>query len=217
MCTGQGMFLNPTMPRHPRYRTILSRLKNGASLIDVGTFVGQDLRKLVFDGVPSTNLYGVDIVNHWETGYEMYRDRDKFHAHYIECDILNPSLGLKELNGKADIIWITHVLHQWTWEGQVLAAKSLVNLSRVGTIVAGYQVGAGVATFQARTELMKADSFLHDPASFAKMWDEVGAETGSKWETTAGFKTIEEMGWEAEDMPEKTGRKILEFTVERVE
>lgn len=205
------------MPRHPLYHSILSRLNDGASLVDVGTFIGQDLRKLVFDGAPSTNLYGVDIVNHWETGFEMYQDREKFHAQYIECDILDPNLALAKLNGKMDVIWITHLLHQWTWEGQVLAAKNLVSLSRVGTIVVGYQVGAGPAKFQGKTELMKADSWLHDPESFAKMWEEVGEKTESKWKTTAEFKTIKEMGWEPEDMPESTGRKILEFTVERVE
>ncbi|KAF7855967.1 hypothetical protein EAF04_009923 [Stromatinia cepivora] len=154
MCTGQGIFLNPSIPRHPLYRTILSRLNDGASLMDVGTFIGQDLRQLVYDGAPSTNLYGVDIVNHWETGYEMYRDKEKFHAQYIECDILNPNPALGKLNGKMDIIWVTHVLHQWTWEGQVLAAKNLLTLSRVGTIVAGYRVGAGPAKFRGRTELM---------------------------------------------------------------
>ncbi|KAJ8060778.1 hypothetical protein OCU04_011081 [Sclerotinia nivalis] len=91
MCTGQGIFLNPSIPRHPLYRTTLSRLNDGASLMDVGTFIGQDLRQLVYNGAPSTNLYGVDIVNHWETGYEMYRDKEKFHARYIECDILSPN------------------------------------------------------------------------------------------------------------------------------
>ncbi|PQE20891.1 methyltransferase domain-containing protein [Rutstroemia sp. NJR-2017a BBW] len=215
MCTGQGIFLIPSMPGHPQHSTILSRLKNGATLVDVGTFIGQDLRQLVVDGAPSNNMYAVDIVNHWDTGYEMYRDRDNFHAHYIECDILKPNPALKELNGKMDIIWITHVLHQWTWEGQVLAAKTLVDLSRVGTIVAGYQVGAIVAMFAPRTELMKGDSFLHDPESFARMWDEVGAETGSKWKTTGKLKTTDDMGWTPEDLPTK-GRRILEFTAERV-
>ena len=42
------------------------RLKKGASLVDVGTFIGQDLRRLIVDGAPSTNLYAVDIVNHWD-------------------------------------------------------------------------------------------------------------------------------------------------------
>lgn len=80
------------------------RLKKGASLVDVGTFIGQDLRRLIVDGAPSTNLYAVDIVNHWNVRSDMFRDRDRFHAHYIETDILYPSPALQELNGKMDII-----------------------------------------------------------------------------------------------------------------
>lgn len=215
MCTGQGLFLDPTISKHPAYNTILERLKNNAKLIDIGTFIGQDLRRLVIDGAPSSNIYAIDIVNHWDVGFEMYRDQEKFHAHFIKTDILYPNSELQELNGKMDIIWITHVLHQWTWEGQVLAAKSLVQLARVGSLVAGYQVGLEVGTHQPATELMKADSFLHDPASFARMWEQVGEETGSKWRTEARLKTVGEMGWQTEDLP--ASRRILEFSVERVE
>ncbi|KAF4629022.1 hypothetical protein G7Y89_g9133 [Cudoniella acicularis] len=214
MCTGQGIFLNPSIPRHTSYPTILSRLKNGATLIDIGTFIGQDLRQLVLDGAPSTNMYAVDIVNHWDTGFDMYRDREKFHAKYIECDILHPSLELKELDGKMDIIWVTHLLHQWTWEGQVLAAKSLAALSRVGTLVCGYQVGADVETFQKATELMKGDSLLHDPKSFERMWDHVGEEMGMKWKTAVEYRSAEQMGWEPSDLGP---RRLIHFTAERVE
>lgn len=214
MCTGQGLFLDPTISKHPAYSNILSLLKNNATLIDIGTFIGQDLRRLVVDGVPSINIYAVDIVNHWDVGFEMYRDREKFHAHYIESDILHPSPALQELNGKMDIIWITHVLHQWTWEGQILAAKSLIQLTHVGTIIAGYQVGLEAGAHQTATQLMKADSYLHDPKSFERFWDEVGEETGSKWRTEARLKTVDDMGWTREDLP--ASRRILEFTVERI-
>lgn len=57
---------------------------------------------------------------------------------------------------------------------------------------------------------------MHDPESFAKMWDEVGEMTGTVWKTRAGFKTLEEMGWVPEDMPEYTGSKMIEFAVNRV-
>lgn len=67
------------------------------------------MRRLVFDGVPSANLYGIDIVSHWDVGYALYRDRGRFEAHFIEADILssdkNPALqGLK---GHMDIISIS--------------------------------------------------------------------------------------------------------------
>ena len=215
MCTGQGLFLDPSMPRHPSYNTILERLRKGATLVDVGTFIGQDLRRLAVDGAPSTDMYAIDIVNHWDIGFDMFRDRDKFHAHYVEVDILHPSSTLQELDGKVDIVWITHVLHQWTWEGQIMATRNLVSLSRLGTLVAGFQVGADVARHQGPTKLMKGESFLHDPVSFAKMWDQVGEETASRWRTEVKYRTLGSMGWGDEDLP--GDKRVLEFIVERVE
>jgi SAM-dependent methyltransferase len=107
-----GSFLDPMIARSPAYQTIISRLQEGASLLDVGCFVGQDLRRLVFDGAPPENLYSVDIVSHWEVGYDLFRDTDKFSAKFMETDIMNPNDDLKVLTGKIDIISVTHVLHQ---------------------------------------------------------------------------------------------------------
>ena len=109
----------------------------------------------------------------------------KFHAHNIETDILYSSPALQELNEKVDIIWVAHLLHQWAWEGQVIGAKSLAALSRLGATVAGYQVGAEVAAYLAPTELMKSECFGHNQASFARMWDQVGEDTQLKWHTSS--------------------------------
>jgi hypothetical protein len=57
--------------------------------MDVGCFLGGDLQHLVFDGVPSKNMYGVDIVSHWDVGYSLFKDKDHFKGHFIEADILS--------------------------------------------------------------------------------------------------------------------------------
>jgi SAM-dependent methyltransferase len=216
MCTGQGLFLTNSITLHESYSTILERLKNGATFVDIGTFLGQELRRLVVNGAPSENMYAIDIVNHWDIGYDMFRDKDKFHARYIEADILHPKSALQELNGKMDIIWVCHVLHQWTWEGQVSVAKNLVALSHKGTLLAGYEAGHEVATHVEPNHLMKGESFLHDPASFVKMWDQVGKETDTKWETKVQYRALSEMGWEPHDFP-TPGRRVIHFVAERLE
>lgn len=104
------------LPKCPAYDTIIRRLQGGDCLLDVGYFLGQDLRRLVADGAPADRLYAVDVVNHWDLGYEMFRDRHRFSAHYIETDILSPNKKLEHLQGSIDIISITHVLHQWEWD-----------------------------------------------------------------------------------------------------
>jgi hypothetical protein len=59
--------------------------------MDVGYFLGGDLQHLIFDSAPSENMYGVDIVSHWDVGYSLFKDKDKVHfkGHFIEADILS--------------------------------------------------------------------------------------------------------------------------------
>lgn len=49
---------------------------------------------------------GVDIVNHWDLGYEFFNDKDRFLASYIESDILSPNEELSRLNGQMNVIFI---------------------------------------------------------------------------------------------------------------
>jgi len=99
-----GSFLSPSISQHPAYPTILSRLQSGAKLLDIGCYTGTDLRRLAMDGAPTANLYGSDIVNHWDLGYELFHDADKFHAHYLESDLLYPSKALRRLQGEIDVV-----------------------------------------------------------------------------------------------------------------
>ena len=101
------------IPKTSTYEQIIQRLQKGSSFLDIGAFHGQGLRRLVVDGAPSEHLHAVDIVSHWDVGYERYRDRDWFPTHSVEADILLPNTELREISGKVDI---THILHQWAWE-----------------------------------------------------------------------------------------------------
>ncbi|CAI7596735.1 unnamed protein product [Penicillium manginii] len=57
-CTWHYRFLNLTLLTHPLYESILARLKydHSAIYLDRGCCLGQDLRQLVLDGVPSSQL-----------------------------------------------------------------------------------------------------------------------------------------------------------------
>jgi hypothetical protein len=178
---------------------VLQRLASGATLLDVGCFLGGDLRRLVFDGAPSANLYGVDIVSHWDVGYALYRDRGRFAAHFIEADILS----------------ISAVLHQWSREGQVAAAAKLVPLTRPGSLVLGYQIG-NVTAKDVVNPVLKLRQWRHDPVSFAEMWERVGAETGTVWETEARLRSWEDMGWDPADHAwMEPGDRVIDFVVTR--
>ena len=132
------------------------------------------------DGAPSENLYAVDIVSHWDLGYEMFRDRDFFSARFIGTDILHPNAALQALKGTFHIISITHVLHQGEWNEQVRALKQLATLSHVGAMIVGFQVGSAGRGERPASELAKSPAYWHNPESFREMWDQVGRETGTQ-------------------------------------
>jgi hypothetical protein len=203
-CTGFGNFLLPSVSRHPALPTIISKLKSGGKLLDVGCYVGQDLRRLAFEGAPTDGLYGNDIVNHWDLGYELFNDKDRFYASYVESDILYPNEELSKLQGQMHIIHIVHVLHQWDWDTQILACKELVKLSKQesGSLIVGYQ--GGTSDIAKRTtwnkEHNQKEFTLHDPESFERMWNIVGQETGTKWSTKAEIVPWSELETRLEDV-----------------
>lgn len=99
------------MKRLPAYPEILQRLAKGQLLADVGCFIGHDLRHLANDGAPAENLYGFDIVDFWSLGFEMFKDRGRFDAHFINADIMavDSDSALAEFKGKIDVVCIAQV------------------------------------------------------------------------------------------------------------
>jgi len=175
------------------------------------------MRRLVFDGAPSTNLYGVDIVSHWDVGFAMFRDRDTFSAHFIEADFMSSNPTLQKLEGTADVIFISQVLHQWNWSDQLRAAKRLVAFSKPGTLLAGCQIG-NVNAREVKFGPEKVPLWRQNPESFTKLWEQAGVETGSNWKTEAWLRTWKDMGWDPQDqaLMEEDDR-VIDFVVTRTQ
>ena len=114
------MWLIPELSRLKSYEEVLRRMRAGGILLDVGCFIGHDLRRLVQDGASGENMYGVDIVNHWDIGFEMFGDKDEFQAHFVEADIssTSPHATLAGLKGCVDVVVAQQFLHLWDWDGQ---------------------------------------------------------------------------------------------------
>jgi len=186
--------------------------------MDVGCFIGHDLRRLAYDGAPSSNLYGVDIASHWNVGYEMFRDQDKFHAHFIEANILSASDStLSSLKGKVDIVSVLQVIHQWDWDVQVNACKVLATFTKPGSMVVGNQMGNPNAQ-EVTLKAIGVPVWRHNPESFEKLWNQVGSEMGTRWETQAWLRTFEDMGRDSKDAAwMEPGIRMLEFAVKRTQ
>ncbi|KAE8413051.1 hypothetical protein BDV36DRAFT_287349 [Aspergillus pseudocaelatus] len=72
------------LSQSPAYTRIVDRVKQGALFIELGCGLGQDIRRLAYDGAPSENLVGLDLRNAIiELGYDLFKDRDTLKARFI--------------------------------------------------------------------------------------------------------------------------------------
>ena len=126
--------------------------------LDLGCCLGQDLRKLVLDGAPSENLYGLDIEERFlALSYEMFRDSDTLKSKFVVQDMLlvdeteadsaeylpvpdnsgssssaSSSLPYKiplaSLSGQISIIAANSFFHLYNYSDQLQLAKRVVRL-----------------------------------------------------------------------------------------
>ncbi len=196
-CIGEWLFLLPSISAFPNYHVILSRVKDSATVLDLGCSMGQDLRRLTADGAPSENMYASDLHPQlWDIGYDLFRDRDTMKAHFIEADIFDSNSPLQTLHGKIDIIIACQFLHLFSWKGQLDALKKVVEMSRPGACLIGYQIGReNPLEVQRPWGVM----YYHDVDSFNKLWREVARETDTNWKLEAELVSLTQWGMEKED------------------
>ena len=208
------MFLLPNISTFPEYPDIISRARAGATILDVGCCFGQTLRLLAADGVSTHCMYAADICAElWNLGLDLFRDTDKMEATFIQADIFDRTSDLQQLTGRVDIIIACQFLHLFDWERQMLAMTRMVEFSRPGTVLIGYQRGQIQAQEFARPW---GPMYFHNAESFRTMWRQVERGTGTKWNVNVSLVGLEEWGMEEEDvdwMP--LGRKGLNFVLTR--
>jgi hypothetical protein len=143
----------------------------------------------------------------------MFNDRERFHATFIETDVLHPSPSFTELKSSVDIIWISKVLHQWDWATTLVALRSIIALSKPGTMVVGFHAGCVKAEFVEEYKV-----YLHDEESWKRIWGEVGRETGTEWDAgEVSLRGFKELGISPDSVAYLGDKcRMLEFVVRRV-
>ncbi|KAF2452123.1 hypothetical protein P171DRAFT_426510 [Karstenula rhodostoma CBS 690.94] len=221
-CLARWAFLELSVSLSRQYPEVLERVKNGDKYLDLGCCVGQDIRKLVFDGAPSENTYGSDLEkNFMDIGYDLFLDKSTLKTTFIAADIFDEDSDLKQIAGEIDIIHAASFLHLFDEEGQHKACENIVKLlkSKPGSLFIGRQIG----NFECGVHVGSLDSsknrYRHNPASFEQMWKSVGEKTGTKWKVEARLEDqdlhaiAEKMGLESATIP--PGSKWLSFAVRR--
>lgn len=219
-CLGNFTFLELGLSRSSLYPEVLSRVEAGDTLLDLGCAFGQDIRKLVFDGAPAENLYGTDLhAGLMEAGYSLFLDRPSLCSVFVAADIFDSTLTspLAQLHGRIDIVYAGSFLHLFDWESQVAVAKRLVTLlrPRKGALVTGRQLGHVSAGSYPLGIDASGTMFRHDVASFERLWQVVGDETGSTWRVDALLEPAKPAGFtKAGEWGDPDGR-LLKFSVLR--
>lgn len=166
---------------------MLGAIKSGTRFLDVGCCFAQDIRKLVYDGAPAENLWGLEREGDFiRLAYDFFRDKDLLAAQFITADLMDrndPTVAA--LCGTFGIVHLGMVLHIWDVSGQLAACRRVVELLRPepGSLVVGQCVGHldGVSSPGRGGNTI----FKHNPETFRSLWDKLGQETGTKWEVRA--------------------------------
>ncbi|MDH5647047.1 MAG: class I SAM-dependent methyltransferase [Candidatus Heimdallarchaeota archaeon] len=134
-CTRGYRFLFPRITSHPRYADVL-QLGKGMQLLDMGCFMGTDLRQLSIDG-EFQSLTGMDREGiFWESGLELFDDAERIEIEFIESDVL--SFNMMD---RFDIIHAGSLLHLLTETENESLIHAVFDGLRSGGVFFGRCVG----------------------------------------------------------------------------
>jgi hypothetical protein len=106
----------------------------------------------------------------WEIGFDLFRDRGRFAARFLQGNMLSKPNPLWKL-GETDIVVASQIFHLFLWEQKLTVLGNLVGLSKKGTMVLGLQTAKDEAQ---EVENQWGHMYFHDVESFEWMWLEVG-------------------------------------------
>jgi SAM-dependent methyltransferase len=148
-------------------------------LIDIGTGLGQDLRKLVLDGAAPSQLFGVDKLGQFEElSFNFFRDNNNFANVFTEADILSQDKdnALLQTIGTWDIVTSSMFLHAFDWQTQVAIVKKMMTLAKgKGSWMIGMLAGdikSQEVPIPAVLEGMKVTRFIHNEQSLRRLFEE---------------------------------------------
>jgi SAM-dependent methyltransferase len=178
------------------YHQLVARIKGGETFLDLGCAFGHTARNLVFDGAPMENIISADLrAEFWDLGYQLFRDRDTFHARFRQGDVFNGSY-LEEFDGQIDILHTSSFFHLFDLASQQTIVRRILRLvsSKPGTVIFGRQVGNTVPIYKTHSLRPGKGIYMHSEESFKKMVEDIAGQDWDVqvWITTRTDKQITE-------------------------
>ncbi|KAH9469656.1 hypothetical protein Pst134EA_006942 [Puccinia striiformis f. sp. tritici] len=174
-------------PFYPRMKANQLSDQDQKIFVDLGAFVGVDLKQVVEDGWDANNVLGIDIHHEWiDIGHELFRDGQQLPS-FLGDILLETTLNsapaeeaqpvldlrnLKDLNplkGRVSFICANQLFHLFLEDDQRELAERCGRLlsNEPGSAIFGTQVGAAKEML---SEIHKVQ--LQSPESFEKLWKE---------------------------------------------
>jgi len=140
--------------------------------------------------------------------------------------VFDPESPLKQLDGQINIAYTGSFFHLFDWEGQKAVGLRVVRLLKAepGSMLVGRQVGVIEPGEEPRDAAPgERKRYRHDPESWKKLWDDIGRETGTRWNVHAelddwafGRAASSDIAQKLRDEMEKSGRRRIKFVVRRL-
>lgn len=164
-------------------------MKDGQQFLDLGCCFGQDVRKLVYDGVPPENLHGSDLeLSLIDCGFDLFQDREKLKSTFTTADFFAENIGLQ--GGSFDIIHAASFFHLFNWDEQVETMSRAIRLlkQRPGSMLIGHQAGFAEPRSFKHAAARSGELYRHNSASFERLVKDVEKVTGKSLavDATAG-------------------------------
>lgn len=167
--------------------------------MDLGCGLGQDIRRIVYDGAPSEDVFGLDLeAGLIDAGYDLFLDRGRLKSSFVTADVLGDTSAsqpgdygnlndqISQLTGNFNIIFAGSFFFLFNWSEQLKIAKKCTQLLKQepGSLIFGHMLGHIEPDHYPKV-LSPGEVYGHDTGSWRRMWEEVGDATGSKWRVEA--------------------------------
>lgn len=187
-CVRTLMFLKPRVVELPSYRNILRERRPGDTWIDLGCGLATDVRRLLLDGWPATNILAIDVTSElWALGLRLFQDATSPPCSFIERDVSATDFveslpshiaGKSRAAQVVSLFAVLHVLDEASVEATLRSARRLLAPGGVlvGTSGGALEPGPWVPEAGLSADSTSRSRFLHSPASLATLLSRLGFE-----------------------------------------